>query len=189
MSAARNPDPDPSPRRATADNEGREPGGEAEVPAARLAADPVGHRQRRRARVLAFQTLYEADITGHRPAEVLQRLYSQLHATLAAYTYARELVAGVIRHVDEIDARIARFATAWPVDQMSAIDRNLLRLGIFEALHNSSTIPVAVVIDEAVELAKLYGSDGSGRLIHGVLGSVVAQETPGSSETARPGDA
>lgn len=145
-------------------------------------------RQRRRARVLAFQTLYEADLSGHRPAEVLQRLYSQLHANPTAYEYARRLVAGVIRHLEEIDGCIERFAPAWPVNQMSAVDRNLLRLGIFEAHYNSSTIPVAVAIDEAVEMAKLYGSESSSRLVHGVLGSVVAQEAPGSLETARPGD-
>ena len=144
-------------------------------------------RQRRRARSLALQTLYEADITGHRPAEVLRRLSSQLHSNPAALTYGRELLAGVIRNIGDIDARIERLANAWPLDQMSAMDRNLLRLGIFEALYNSSTIPLAVAINEAIELAKLYGSESSSRLIHGVLGSVVAGETAGSLDATRSG--
>lgn len=145
-------------------------------------------RQRRRARTLAFQTLYESDLTGHRPAEVLQRLSSQLHSSLAATEYARVLVSGAIAHLAEIDRKIGHLATAWPIEQMSAVDRNLLRLALFEALYNSSTIPVAVAINEAVELAKLYGSDSSSKLIHGVLGSAVAEETPGSADPARPGD-
>jgi N utilization substance protein B len=149
---------------------------------------PATSRQRRRARILALQTLYESDLTGHRAAEVLERLSSQLHASEEAYNYARDLISGVIRGRQEIDQRIGQFAHQWPVDQMAAVDRNLLRIGVFEALSNWTTIPVAVAIDEAVELAKLYGSEGSSRLIHGVLGSVVAQEAPGSLETARPGD-
>lgn len=149
-------------------------------------------RQRRRARQLAFQTLYEADLCGHRPAEVLDRLGSQLHTSGASIAYARELVAGVLRHREGIDERIVRFAPAWPIGQMSTVDRNLLRLGVFEAVYNSSTIPVAVAINEAVELAKLYGSEGSSRLVNGVLGSVVAAEasnSPGApirSEEASP---
>jgi N utilization substance protein B len=114
----------------------------------------------------------------------LHRLAAQLHAQPAALAYARDLLAGILGHLSEIDARIARFAPAWPVDQMAPVDRNLLRLGIFEALYRSSTIPVAVAIDEAVELAKLYGSEGSSRLIHGTLGSVVdeAVGAPGAAE-------
>lgn len=133
-------------------------------------------RQRRRARTLALQALFEADISAHRPGEVLQRLASQLHTGPVPLEYARELVTGVVLHRGEIDARIRRHAPAWPLDQMSAVDRNLLRLGIFEAIYNSTTIPVAVAIDEAVELAKLYGSEASSRLVNGVLGGVVAQQ-------------
>jgi len=143
-------------------------------------------RQRRRARALALQTLYETDLTGHLAGEVLQRLCDQLHAQTAAFDYARELVAGVISHVEDIDGHINRFTTAWKADQMPGIDRNLLRIGIFEALYNSTTIPVAVAINEAVELAKLYGTDSSSRLIHGVLGSVVAAQAPDSS--TQPGN-
>jgi len=125
--------------------------------------------------MLAFQTLYEVDISGHYPAEVLERLTAELHRDPAVADYARELVAGVGRNRREIDELIARFAPAWPVGQMSAVDRNLLRLGLFEAVYNSTTIPVGVAINEAVELAKLYGSESSARFINGVLGRVVAE--------------
>lgn len=143
-------------------------------------------RQRRRARILAFQTLYEADLSGHPPGDVLQRLRGELRASAAAFDYARELLAGVVRHRREIDNWIARLASAWPIAQMSAVDRNLLRLGLFEALYNSTTIPVAVAINEAVELAKLYGSEASSRLVNGVLGRAVAEEHPASSENVEP---
>lgn len=136
---------------------------------------PATGRQRRRARALAFQTLYEADVSGHRPGEVLQRLARDLHADPPVLEYAAELVAGVVRHRSEIDARIRRLATAWPLEQISAVDRNLLRLGIFEAAHHSATIPVAVAINEAVELAKLYGTQSSGRFVNGVLGRVATE--------------
>lgn len=130
--------------------------------------------------MLAFQTLYESDLSGHRPAEVLGRLSGDLHPDPAVFDYARELVAGIIEHRADIDARIARLASAWPLAQMSAVDRNLLRLGLFEALYNSTTIPLGVAISEAVELAKLYGSDSSGRFVNGVLGRAVAdsEENP-----------
>ncbi len=134
-------------------------------------------RQRRRARALALQTLYESDLTGHPASEVLQRLCDQLHANPASLDYAREIVSGVLSHLRDIDARINQHAHAWTADQMAGIDRNLLRIGIFEGAYNSSTIPVAVAINEAIELAKLYGTDTSSKLIHGVLGNVLGGQT------------
>ena len=156
----------------------------------RVQAQP-GHpgraRQRRRARILAFQTLYESDLSGHAPGEVLDRLCEELHAGEDARDYARELVGGVLAGHQDIDARISGLATAWPIDQMSVVDRNLLRLGIFETAYNSSTIPVAVAINEAVELAKLYGSEASSRLINGVLGNVAAEAERPRDLAAEPG--
>jgi N utilization substance protein B len=132
-------------------------------------------RQRRRSRQLAFQTLYEVDISAHRPAEVLERLTNELHLDPIVVEYADALVTGVGHNHQQLDDLIGRYAPAWPVRQMSAVDRNLLRLGIFEAIYNSTTIPVGVAINEAVELAKLYGSESSARFVNGVLGRVVAE--------------
>lgn len=132
-------------------------------------------RRSRRARSLALQTLYEVDMSGHPPADVLQRLAGELHVDFSVVASARDLMAGVGRHRADIDDRITRFAPAWPLAQMSAIDRNVLRIGIFEVIHNSTTIPVGVAINEAVELAKLYGSENSARFVNGVLGRVASE--------------
>ena len=132
-------------------------------------------RQRRRARMLAFQTLYEVDISSHQPDEVIARLTDELHLDPTVSSYARELVAGVARHRGAVDELISKYAPAWPVGQMAAVDRNVLRMGIFEAVFNSTTIPVGVAINEAVELAKRYGSENSARFVNGVLGRVVAE--------------
>lgn len=131
-------------------------------------------RIRRRARVLAFQTLYEVDVSGHRPIDVLQRLASDLKVDPEVVDYARHIIAGVARHRQEIDGLISRFAPAWPIAQMSPVDRNILRIGIFEAVYNSTTIPVGVAINEAVELAKQFGSESTSRFVNGVLGQIVA---------------
>jgi N utilization substance protein B len=147
--------------------------------------DAPSIRQRRRARGLALQTLYESDLTGHLAVGVLERLSDQLHTHPATSAYARTLVAGVLANLSSIDASIARYATAWPVEQMPGVDRNLLRIGVFEAVYNSSTIPVAVAINEAVELAKLYGTEASARLVHGVLGSIVAAAPPGAQPASQ----
>jgi N utilization substance protein B len=123
--------------------------------------------------VLALQALYESESVGHDPYSAITRLAkeSSLHEKQAQF--ALELVTGVIQHKQEIDATIRRYAPAWPVEQLALLDRNILRLAIFEILHDNSA-PVKVAINEAVELAKAFGSDSSGRFINGVLGSVVA---------------
>jgi N utilization substance protein B len=167
-----------------------EPGESETAPSAATGGPTI--RQRHRARMLALQTLYEADVAGHQPGAVLQRLYEELQPQPPTLAYASELVAGVMRHRADIDARIRRYATSLPFAQMAAIDRALLRIGVFEAIHNSSTIPVGVAIDEAVELAKLYGADNSSRFINGVLGRIVAESAtqepsgPSSSDVPPP---
>ncbi|HZT05433.1 MAG TPA: transcription antitermination factor NusB [Chloroflexota bacterium] len=130
-------------------------------------------RSRRRARELALQALYEIDVSAHAPEEVLQRMAADIRASGPVVQYAQELISGIIAHRREIDAQIARHASAWPIAQISTIDRNLLRLGVYELTFNSSKIPVGVAINEAVELAKRYGSDSSSRFVNGVLGRVV----------------
>ena len=122
-----------------------------------------------------MQTLFEADVSGHAPMDVLDRIGADMRADAEVLAYAKELVDGIVHNREEIDERIAHHASAWPIAQMSAIDRNLLRVGIYELAFNSTTIPVGVAISEAVELAKRYGSDSSSRFINGVLGRVAAE--------------
>jgi N utilization substance protein B len=140
-----------------------------------------GAPPRRRARVLAFETLYETDLAHHRPGEVLHRRAVDLQPQPEVAEYAQELLAGVLEHRHELDDIIQARASAWPVAQMAAVDRNILRLGLYECLYKRDTVPVKVAISEAVELAKLYGSDSSARFVNGVLGRVVGP-TPGDTE-------
>lgn len=128
---------------------------------------------RRRARVMALQALYEVDTVGHPPEETLSRLLDQNTVSEEVAVFARKLVAGVLENRERIDAVIARAAPAYPVGQLAVIDRNILRLAIHEVLMNNET-PVRAAINEAVELAKKFGSDSSARFINGVLGSVSA---------------
>jgi N utilization substance protein B len=126
---------------------------------------------RRKARVLALQALYEVDISGHRPAAALDAILAEEPQPPDAVAYARELIEGVTAARDRIDGIISATAPSWPVEQISAVDRNILRLAILEIVVNNQ-VPVRAAINEAVELAKLFGSDNSARFINGVLGSV-----------------
>jgi N utilization substance protein B len=139
------------------------------------AAPGRGPRNRRPARILALETLYETDVAHHPPGEVLQRRAAAQTTRPEMLAYARELLDGVLRHRQELDDIIQRRASQWPMAQMAAIDRNILRLALYECLYRSDTVPVKVAINEAVELAKLYGSESSARFINGVVGRVVGQ--------------
>ncbi len=126
---------------------------------------------RRRARALVLQALYEIDSSGHGEEEVLAVLLADEGLSSENNTFVRELVGGVTKNRDELDAKIKSFAPAWPIDQLSIIDRNILRLAIYELLIDNR-VPVKVAINEAVELAKGFGSDNSARFVNGVLSSV-----------------
>ncbi len=126
---------------------------------------------RRKARIIALQALYEIDSAGRETGAVVKRFLAEGDLSEENKTFVHELVDGVIQNKDEIDRSIQRFAPAWPVEQIAIIDRNILRLAIFEILFDNK-VPVKVAISEAVELAKSFGSDNSGRFVNGVLGSV-----------------
>jgi N utilization substance protein B len=129
--------------------------------------------KRRKVRMLAVQALYEADSAGHEAEKVLDRSLSEEELSEDNANFARDLVKGVVQNKEKIDENIRRFAPAWPVAQIPVIDRNILRLAIFEILLDNK-VPVKVAINEAVELAKLFGSDSSPKFVNGVLGSVSA---------------
>jgi N utilization substance protein B len=129
---------------------------------------------RRQARIAALQTLYELDCTKHKVKETSARLRAGETLAQEALSFSEKLVKGVLQHKPELDALIKKFAPAFPPEQMSIIDRNILRLAIFEILFNDKT-PFKVAINEAIELAKEFGSDSSPRLINGVLGSITTE--------------
>lgn len=126
---------------------------------------------RRRARRLTLETLYEFDVADHAPLVVLQRHIAAQPLERSGVEFASHLVQGVIQFQSVMDALIAEYAPEWPLEQMAVIDRNILRIAIFEFLIDSET-PVKVAINEAVELAKIYGSDSAPRFINGVLGTL-----------------
>ncbi len=130
---------------------------------------------RHQARVVALQALYEIDCTGHTPALVIEQRLSEASLPESGEAFARELANGAVEHQERLDSLIARYAPEWPVDQIAIIDRNILRLAAFEILVGKDT-PLKVAINEAVELAKTFGSDSSGRFVNGVLGTLVAKE-------------
>ena len=131
--------------------------------------------ERRRARRTALQVLYEVDCTDHRPGIALD--YRQAEARYAAETLAflYWLVSGVIRYRADLDALIGRYAPEWPVGKLAIVDRNVLRLSIFELSSPDADAPPKVVINEAVERAKTFGSDSSPRFINGVLGTALRE--------------
>ncbi|MCK4843672.1 MAG: transcription antitermination factor NusB [Dehalococcoidia bacterium] len=126
---------------------------------------------RRQARIAALQVLYELDCTKHEAEEALAHLTAEGKLPQEALSFVRKLVGGVLQNKSELDALIKKFAPAFPPEHMSTINRNILRLAIFEILFDDKT-PFKVAINEAVELAKEFGSDSSPRLINGVLGSI-----------------
>jgi N utilization substance protein B len=128
---------------------------------------------RHKARSIALQALYEIDSAGRKADVVVERLLAEADFSEENAEFVRGLVGGTLKHRDDIDSSIRRFAPAWPVDQIALVDRNILRLAIFEILFDNE-VPVKVAVNEAVELAKTYGSGNSARFVNGVLGSVSA---------------
>jgi N utilization substance protein B len=132
-------------------------------------------KSRTRARAVALQVLYEVDITTHTPGIVFQQRLSEVELTPELQEFVRRIVFGVLPLTVSLDLAIAKYAPEWPFDQIAAIDRNILRIATWEFAVDSET-PVKVAINEAVELAKLYGSDSAPRFINGVLGSLADHE-------------
>ena len=126
---------------------------------------------RHKAREVALKALYEADAVGHSPQMVLSRLVDGESLTSESAEFASCLVSGVCSHMMEIDEVIRKMATAYPVEQLAAMDRNILRLAIWELLIDNK-VPMRAVISEAVELATQFGGEASPKFVNGVLGSV-----------------
>jgi len=134
---------------------------------------------RRKGRAIALQALFEIDCTHHNSKESLARLLESSSLPEETAVFTRELVLKVLENREVIDGMIQRFAPAWPLQQIAVVDRNILRLGIYEILLKE--VPAEVAINEAVELAKAFGSDSSPKFVNGVLGSVYA-ELPNQKE-------
>lgn len=127
--------------------------------------------KRHKGRITALKVLYESDTVSHEPAAILQHMLEEENLPPELADFARELVEGVLANKERIDEVVQQHATAWPLDQVSAIDRNILRLAVYEMLIDNK-VPMGAVINEAVELAKDYGGESSPKFINGVLGAV-----------------
>lgn len=129
---------------------------------------------RSRCREWALQVLYQAEYVGHRQGEIIRffRHFEEVHGETPAYLV--KLVEGVVAHQVDLDALIRQHSEHWRLERMAAVDRNLLRLALFELLHVPE-VPAKVVINEAVELAKKYGTEESGSFINGILDRIRAE--------------
>jgi N utilization substance protein B len=127
---------------------------------------------RRLARELAMKIYFEMDLTGREPGELFERYVEDGALRGVDAKYAERLVRSIGERLAEIDERIAAAAPAFPVDQLATVDRNVLRVAICELAADFS-VPPKVVINEAIEIAKDYGGDASGRFVNGALGSIV----------------
>jgi N utilization substance protein B len=130
---------------------------------------------RRQARIAALQSLFEIDFAHHQVGIVLQQRLEELDLPDEGQRFTREIVQGVLAHQPALDEMIVAYAPEWPIDQMAVIDRNILRIALFEFVINHET-PPKVAINEAVELAKIFGSDSSSRFVNGVLGALLSQQ-------------
>ena len=147
-------------------------------------------KARRKARTIALQALYEIDCTDHSPDLVVEQRLAEQPLDDALTAFARQMVVGVMAQTATLDKLIQKHAPEWPLDQMALIDRNILRIAIWEFAAARQT-PIKVAINEAVELAKLYGSDSAPRFVNGVLGALALRQADilqafGHSPAAEP---
>ncbi len=132
-------------------------------------------KSRTKARSIALQALYEVDISGHLPGTALEERLTDEPLDSSLADFARQIVFGVLPIVDRLDGFIAQHAPEWPMDQVAIIDRNILRIALWEFAVAGIT-PIKVAINEAIEMSKIYGSDSTPRFVNGVLGSLASRQ-------------
>ncbi len=132
-------------------------------------------KSRTKARSIALQVLYEVDLTGHPAGLVLNERLEPEDLEPSLQDFSRQIIEGVLPIASKLDDFIAQHAPEWPMDQVAVIDRNIIRIALWEFAVAGYT-PVKVAINEAIELAKIYGSDSAPRFVNGVLGSLAARQ-------------
>ncbi len=142
-------------------------------------------------RIVALQSLYEYEFrvqagdTSVASDEIVARNLARYEEMIDDKQFINDLVSGVLAHQDELDGKIQPIAPDWPVEQIARIDRTILRMGLFELLHLADIVPAKVAINEAVELAKAFGSDNSSKFINGVLGTAFRTLVEGTAPDAK----
>lgn len=143
-------------------------------------------------RIVALQTLYEYEFrvdsedTSVEIQEILKRNLDRYETAIDDTKFVETLVEGVLKHRKDIDDQLQPIAPDWPIDQIARIDRNILRIGVFELLHQAEVVPPKVAINEAVELAKAFGSDNSSKFVNGVLGTAYRTLIEGADNGNNP---
>ena len=130
-------------------------------------------KQRQKGRRMALQSLYEIDTVTHKPGVVIDERIRYEQPDEHGRKFLHWLIAGILRYQEQIDGYIAKLAPNWPVNKLAVIDRNILRIALYELGSQESETPSKVIINEAIELAKRFGSDSSSRFVNGVLGSAL----------------
>lgn len=139
-------------------------------------------------RIVALQTLYEyefrvqAEDASADADTILTRNLDRYETAIQDKEFVRKLVHGVIDQQIDLDTKIQPIAPEWPIDQIARVDRSILRMGLFELLHLADIVPPKVAINEAVELAKAFGSDNSSKFVNGVLGTAYRTLVEGQNE-------
>ena len=126
------------------------------------------------ARTLAMQTLFLWDFNGKKQDEIndsIKGIFANFAPNFDDAGFVRNVIKGVMDNLKEIDKYITKYATEWPLDQITVVDRNILRIGVYELIFNDD-IPSKVAINEAIEIAKTFGSESSGKFVNGVLGAI-----------------
>tara|TARA_Y100000758_G_C15706506_1_gene295399 strand:+ start:59 stop:493 length:435 start_codon:yes stop_codon:yes gene_type:complete len=136
-----------------------------------IKSKTIKSTKRRQSRILVLQALYENDKTKHNPHSIIDRLVEVAPELEPSKPYAVELITNIICNIGQIDDTISKYAKAWPVSQMPSVDKNILRIAIKEIILDKQ-IPEKVAINEAIEIAKLYGTESSPKFINGVLGTI-----------------
>jgi len=130
-------------------------------------------QDRRKARILALEIIYQKEITESSLEEIIENRQCTGTQEMPS-EFALKLIEGVLEHQEEIDKLIADYADNWAIDRMPSLDRNIIRISLYEIMHEKE-IPISVSINEAVEMAKIYGTEDSGKFVNGVLGKISSE--------------
>jgi transcription antitermination protein NusB len=138
---------------------------------------------RRKSRIMALQALYEIDCSAHQTEDVQSYLFQKRELDKQIIEFTQHIVNGVTEKKTAIDNLIKQFAPLFPIEQIAPVDKNILRISIFEIMFDKET-PTKVAINEAIELAKTFGSDTSPKFVNGVLGSIISKLAKDNSKNA-----
>lgn len=143
------------------------------------------------ARTIAMQTLFSWDFNGKREENLnnlIEQNFRQFAPKFNDHGFVKSIISGVIENEKEIDQYIIKYATEWPLDQITIVDRNILRIGVYELVFDKD-IPAKVAINEAIEIAKTFGGESSGKFVNGVLGAIYKEVVPLIKKEEKPATA